>query len=154
MGGGVTALGRLLNGWWRRTGRSFPGQAAPPPQSQPKPAPRHRDSGSPRSPDALGWNAVSGRAPAGSTWARSEAESGRAAAAVPPELAVGPQSLGCVPSSQGCSGGPAGKSRPGAWQPRGYGSHIPRTGLRRSRSVRRRRRRSRLRGRLGSRTVP
>lgn len=45
-------------------------------------------------------------------WARREAESGRAAAAVPPELAVGPGSLGCVPNLQGWSRGPAGKFRP------------------------------------------
>ena len=53
---------------------------------------------------------MSGRTPAGTTWARSEAESGRAAATVPPELAVGPGSLGCVPSLQRWSRGPAGKS--------------------------------------------
>lgn len=68
--------------------------------------------GKPEEPGALAWCGVSGRAPAGTTWARSEAESGRAVAAVPPELAVRPGSLGCVPSLQGWSWGPAGKSRP------------------------------------------
>ena len=48
--------------------------------------------GKPEEPGALAWCGVSGRAPAGTTWARSEAESGRAVAAVPPELAVGPGS--------------------------------------------------------------
>lgn len=46
------------------------------------------------------------RATAGTTWARSEAESGRAAAA------VGPGSLWCFPSLHGWSRSPAGKSRP------------------------------------------
>lgn len=59
--------------------------------------------GKPEEPGALAWRGVSGRAPAGTTWARSEAESGRAVAAVPPELAVGPGPLGCVPSLQGWS---------------------------------------------------
>lgn len=134
--------------------RSQLSRAGSPPKSQPEPAPRHRDSGSPRILGAQGWNGVSRRAPAGSTWARSEAESGRAAAAVPPELVVRPQSLGCDPSLRACSRGPAGKSRLDAWQPRGFSSHIPRTGLRRSRSARRRRRRSRQCGRRDSRTVP
>lgn len=66
----------------------------------------------PEEPSALEWCRVNGRAPAGTTWARREAESGRAAAAVPPELAVGPGSLGCVPNLQGWSRGPAGKFRP------------------------------------------
>ena len=73
-------------------------------QRPPSPTPSQRQDVSTREargPGALAWRAVSGRAPAGTTWARSEAESGRAVAAVPPELAGGPGSLGCVPNLQG-----------------------------------------------------
>lgn len=58
--------------------------------------------GKPEEPGALAWCGVSGRAPAGTTWARSEAESGRAVAAVPPELAVGP---GRSAASRACRAG-------------------------------------------------
>lgn len=116
---------------------------SPPKKSQPQPTP-HLDPANPRTRRP---GVVRGRAPAGTTWARSEAESGRAAAA------VGPGSLGVRPDLDGREPEPSWqiRTRLGAWQSRGFGFHIPQTGLRPWRSGRRR---SRQGGRRGSPTVP
>lgn len=101
-GGRGTALRTLLNCWWQRTGRSSPGQAAP--QRNLNPSQLHIST-----PEARGAGhpgVVRGRAPAGTTWARSEAKSGRAG------QPSGLGRSGCVPILQDWSRSPVGKSGP------------------------------------------